>query len=76
MTISFSVLPQLSPIEISIRNILGQQMYKTYITPRSTNINWTWHGTDDKGFKAPSGTYFISISQKNISQSKKITLLK
>ena len=76
MTISFSVLSQLSPIEISIRNILGQQMYKTYITPKSRNINWTWHGNDDQGFNAPSGTYFISLSQKNISQTKKITLLK
>ena len=76
MTISFSVLSQLSPIEISIRNILGQQMYKTYITPKSRNINWTWHGNDDQGFNAPSGTYFISLSQNNISQTKKITLLK
>ena len=76
MTISFSVLSQLSPIEIRIRNILGQQMYKTYITPKSRNINWTWDGTDDKGFNAPSGTYFISLAQKNISQTKKITLLK
>ena len=76
MTISFSVLSQLSPIEISIRNILGQQMYKTYITPKSRNINWTWHGNDDQGINAPSGTYFISLSQKNISQTKKITLLK
>ena len=76
MTISFSVLSQLSPIEISIRNILGQQMYKTYITPRSRNINWTWDGNDDKGYNVPSGTYFISLSQENISQTKKITLLK
>ena len=76
MTISFSVLSQLSPVEISIRNILGQQMYKTYITPKSRNINWTWDGTDENGFNAPSGSYFISISQKNISQTRKITLLK
>ena len=76
MTISFSVLSQLSPIEISIRNILGQQMYKTSIMPRFRSANWTWDGTDNKGFNAPSGTYFISLAQKNISQTKKITLLK
>ena len=50
MTISFSVLSQFSPIEINIRNILGQQMYKTNITPKSRNINWTWHSNDDKAF--------------------------
>ena len=31
ITISFSILSHKSPIEINIRNILGQHMYKTYI---------------------------------------------
>ena len=76
ITISFSVLSQKSPIEINIKNILGQHMYKTYITPISNNINWTWDGAGENGFNAPSGSYFISISQKNISQTRKITILK
>ena len=76
ITISFSVSSRTSPIELNIKNIIGQQIYQTYIKPNSNTINWTWNGNDSKGFKSPSGTYFISLVQKHESQTKKITLLK
>lgn len=76
ITISFSVSSRTSPIELNIKNIIGQQIYQTYIKPNSNTINWNWNGYDNKGFKSPSGTYFISLTQKHTSQTKKITLLK
>ena len=76
MTISFSVLSQSSPIEITIRNIIGQEVYQTYYKPQSNNIDWTWHGIKKNGSIAPSGTYFISLNQLDQISTKKITLLK
>ena len=76
MTISFSVLSQSSPIEITIRNIIGQEVYQTSYKPQSNNIDWTWHGIKKNGSIAPSGTYFISLNQLDQISTKKITLLK
>ena len=50
--------------------------YKTSIKPVSINEKWTWNGTQQNGFIAPSGNYFISISQSNEISTRKITLLK
>ena len=76
MTISFSVLSQSSPIEITIRNIIGQEIYQTSYKPQSNNIDWTWYGMKKNGSIAPSGTYFISLTQLDQISTKKITLLK
>ena len=76
MTISFSVLSQSSPIEITIRNIIGQEIYQTSYKPQSNNIDWTWHGIKKNGAIAPSGTYFISLTQLDQISTRKITLLK
>ena len=76
MTISFSVLSQSSPIEITIRNIISQEVYQTSYKPQSNNINWTWHGIKKNGSIATSGTYFISLNQLDQISTKKITLLK
>ena len=76
MTISFSVLSQSSPIDITIRNIIGQEVYQTSYKPQSNNIDWTWHGIKKNGSIAPSGTYFISLNQLDQISTKKITLLK
>ena len=76
MTISFSVLSQNSPVDITIRNIIGQEVYQTSYKPKSKNINWTWGGIKKNGSIAPSGTYFISLTQLDQTLTKKITLLK
>ena len=76
MTISFSVLSQNSPVHITIRNIIGQEVYQTSYKPKSKNINWTWGGIKKNGSIAPSGTYFISLTQLDQTSTKKITLLK
>ena len=76
MTISFSVLSQNSPVDITIRNIIGQEVYQTSYKPKSKNINWTWGGIKKNGSIAPSGTYFISLTQLDQTSTKKITLLK
>jgi len=76
ITISFSVLSSNTTVDLSIKNILGQEVYKTSIKPVSVNEKWTWNGTQQNGFIAPSGNYFISISQSNEISTRKITLLK
>ena len=40
MTISFSILSQNSPVDITIRNIIGQEIYQTSYKPKSKNINF------------------------------------
>ena len=76
ITISFSVLSSNTTVDLSIKNILGQEVYKTSIKPASINEKWTWNGIQQNGFIAPSGNYFISISQSNEISTRKITLLK
>ena len=76
ITISFSVLSSNTTADLSIKNILGQEVYKTSIKPASINGKWTWNGIQKNGFIAPSGNYFISISQSNEISTRKITLLK
>ena len=76
ITISFSVLSSNTTVDLSIKNILGQEVYKSSIKPVSINEKWTWNGTQQNGFIAPSGNYFISISQSNEISTRKITLLK
>jgi len=76
ITISFSVLSSNTAVDLSIKNILGQEVYKTSIKPASINGKWTWNGIQKNGFIAPSGNYFISISQSDEISTKKITLLK
>lgn len=76
ITISFSVLSPNTTVDLSIKNILGQEVYKTSIKPVSINEKWTWNGIQQNGFIAPSGNYFISISQSNKISTRKITLLK
>ena len=76
MTISFSVLSQNSSVGITIRNIIGQEIYQTSYKPKSKIINWTWSGIKKNGSIASSGTYFISLTQLDQTSTKKITLLK
>ena len=76
ITISFSVLSSNTAVDLSIKNIIGQEIYRTSIKPASINEEWTWNGIQKNGFIAPSGNYFILISQSNEISTRKITLLK
>ncbi len=75
-TISLFVPDIMRTIELSIKNILGREIYQTNIQPKSNTFSWTWNGTNTKGYNAPTGTYLISIAQSEQFSTKKITLLK
>ena len=57
-------------IEISIKNILGREIYQTNIQPKSNTFSWTWNGTNAKVIMHPLGTYLISIAQRTVFNKK------
>ena len=75
-TISFSISDTNEPTEIIINDILGRKIYTTPIHNYNNQFKWTWNGLNNNGAAAPTGTYFVSISQKNQIETRKITILK
>ena len=76
VTINYEVNED-SFIKMNIYNILGQKVnsidygFKT-IGEHLAN----WNGENSKGFMMPSGTYFIEITNNNLSSIKPVTLMK
>ena len=59
-----------------INDILGRKIYTTPIHNYNNQFKWTWNGLDNNGTIAPTGTYFVSISQGNQIETRKVTILK
>ena len=75
-TISFSISSINEPSQISINDLLGREIYATSLHTNNYRFKWTWEGLDNNGVIAPTGTYFVSISQGNQIQTRKVTILK
>ena len=77
-TISFTISTKKinNPISISIKNILGKEIFTTSIEGNNDRYRWTWNGLDKNGISAPTGTYFISVFNNDQAETRKITILK
>lgn len=75
-TIEFYV-PRAKHVNISIYNIQGQKV-KTLMKEQKGKGNYTirWDGTDNKGIRVASGIYFCRMKADDLSEAKKIVLLK
>ena len=75
-TINYSTRNKNHTSQISINNILGEEIYSILLPTNKTHLTWTWHGFNNNGNPVPNGIYFISIQNGNQIQTKKVTLLK
>jgi hypothetical protein len=70
-------LPRSKPVNLSIYNILGQEISCLYDGVMPAGINrLKWDGTTKGGVKAPSGIYFYRLFSDNEIRVKKMVLLK
>ena len=76
-TIFFTISTEINnPISISIKNILGKEIFTTSIEGNNDRYRWTWKGLDKNGISAPTGTYFVSVFSDDHTETRKITILK
>jgi flagellar hook assembly protein FlgD len=80
--ISFQISDSSNDAQIEIYNLKGQKV-KTFPVILSEveglgkkHYSVTWNGTDDAGKPVSSGTYYYSLKQGNITDTKKMVLLK
>lgn len=65
------------PVSLDIYNIIGQHVMTLYKGKRSTGTyTEIWNGTLNSGRKAPPGLYFITLSSRNKSFTKKFLWIK
>jgi hypothetical protein len=75
-TINYS-LPERSDINISVYNVIGQEIAVLLNMQKEHGYHSTsWNGIDRNGKPASSGVYFARMTTKNFSQTKKMLLLK
>ena len=76
VTINYEVNED-SFIKMNIYNILGQKVNSIDYGFKTIGEHIAkWNGENSKGFKMPSGTYFIEITNNNLSSIKPVTLIK
>ncbi len=75
-TIEFFV-PDKGLVTVEIFNILGQKVKSIIDTElEKGKYSIKWNGQDDKDLALSSGVYFYRVSQKNVSATNKIVMLK
>ena len=75
-TINYS-LPERSDINISVYNVIGQEIAVLLNMQKEHGYHSTsWNGIDRYGKPVSSGVYFARMKTKNFSQTKKMLLLK
>jgi len=75
-SISFN-LPTSGHVELTVFNILGQQV-ATLVNGSLTagQHEATWNGSDDSGDAVGSGIYFYRLVASNVTETKKMVLMK
>ena len=64
-------------VKMNIYNVLGQKVNSIDYGFKSIGEHTAkWNGENSKGFMMPSGTYFIEITNNNLSSIKPVTLMK
>ena len=67
----------ISPLNLSIYNINGQLIKTLYNGPvNSRRIEFEWDGTNDLGWRMAGGVYVYTLKMDNVTQSRKMLLLK
>jgi hypothetical protein len=75
-TIEFT-LPSRRHVELSVYNILGRKIRRLLDESMSAGEHCVeWDGLDSNGYQAPTGVYFYSLHAGDITQTKKMLLLK
>ena len=70
-------LPQPSQVEISVFNLLGQQVINLMSSPVQAGLHSVeWDGTDCAGRRVASGVYFYRLTTPTLSETRKMILLK
>ena len=67
----------LADVTVQVYNVLGEKV-KTLETARHAGGKFTvrWDGTDDRGVKLSSGTYYYRLISGSFVSSKKMIMLK
>ncbi len=63
-------------VTITITDILGRIVKRSTLISIKNNSSFNWDGLDRNGNPSPTGLYFVSISNGENVQSRKVTLLK
>lgn len=70
-------LPAESHVEISVYNLLGQELVKLVDQEKGAGYYLTvWNGSDKKGITLGSGVYIIHMTADNFMQQQKVTILR
>lgn len=75
-TIHFSV-PRSTVVDLGIYNVLGQRV-RSLISAHVESGEHTrnWNGRDDLGEELPPGIYFVRVTQGDITESRRIVLVR
>jgi len=77
MTMIEFTLPNRRHVQLSIYNILGRQVRRLIDKPMDNGEHCVeWDGLDSNGYRAPTGVYFYRLQAGEITQTKKMLLLK
>jgi hypothetical protein len=75
-TINYSV-PEQADVEITVYNLIGQRVNTLVDEEKAAgNYSATWDGKDDNGKPVSSGVYFYRLKAGNVSETRKMMLLK
>lgn len=71
------VMPQAGPVRVEVYNLEGK-LVRTLIneTRPAGEFNLTWSGLDDRGRRVSSGSYFCRMQSGDVSDTRKLLLLK
>ncbi|MEA3500095.1 MAG: FlgD immunoglobulin-like domain containing protein [Candidatus Marinimicrobia bacterium] len=70
-------IPQLSDVNLTIFNVLGQRIKTIQMTNKSAGkYSVIWNGTNDLGAKVSTGIYFYRIDAGKYYDIKKMVFLK
>jgi hypothetical protein len=74
---SYELPNQTRLVNISIYNVLGQEISKLYYGKKATGIHTiTWDGTDTSGKTVPSGIYFLKLKIGEKMVLKRLTFIR
>lgn len=70
------VLPQDSPVRLTVHDILGRQVRVLYHGPRVAGEHTqSWDGRDASGRRVAAGAYFVRLQARDSSQPQRVVLL-
>ena len=75
-TIHFTV-PQAGVVDLGVYNVLGRRIRTLHAGDVSAGEHSrVWDGRDDLGAEAPPGIYFVRITQGEVTESRRLVLVR